>query len=150
PSGETCGSGGVHNVCAEGPDGCTMMTCASQNITCGHAGDGCGGTLDCGTCNFPQTCGGDPTKPGQCGRAGECSMLPTCPPGMTTTLTGTAATALLDRSAAPVGRGSARRLSDSRRVATHVTRRCGPRRRSRATNVACGRHQPEHACLWFH
>lgn len=37
------------------------MTCASQNATCGPIGDGCGGTIDCGTCNPPDTCGGGGT-----------------------------------------------------------------------------------------
>jgi hypothetical protein len=33
---------------------------------CGPAGDGCGGTLQCGTCSAPQTCGGGGT-PNVCG-----------------------------------------------------------------------------------
>jgi hypothetical protein len=68
------------------------MTCAQQNITCGPAGDGCNGTLMCGTCNLPQTCGGDPMKPGQCGCTGICAMVPTCSSDggtATTTLSGT-------------------------------------------------------------
>jgi hypothetical protein len=88
----TCGGGGTHNVCGGGsgsPDGCSPMTCASQKLTCGQAGDGCGNTLQCGTCSLPQTCGGDPTKPGQCGCTGVCQQVPNCPPGTTTTLTGT-------------------------------------------------------------
>jgi len=92
PAGQTCGGGGVHNVCGVsggGPDACSPQTCASQKITCGQAGDGCGGVLNCGTCTAPQTCGGDPTKPGQCGCTGECALVPTCPTGKTTTLSGT-------------------------------------------------------------
>ena len=38
--------------------GCGLATCASQNATCGLVGDGCGGTLDCGSCTAPDTCGG--------------------------------------------------------------------------------------------
>jgi hypothetical protein len=91
PSGQVCGAT-MPNVCGSGgvgPDACAKQTCASQNITCGQAGDGCGGVLNCGTCTAPQTCGGDPTKPGQCGCTGECALVPTCPPGKTTTLSGT-------------------------------------------------------------
>jgi hypothetical protein len=90
--GAICGGGGKPNVCGTGggnPDGCTKMTCASQHINCGQAGDGCGNMLTCGSCTLPQTCGGDPTKPGQCGCTGVCQMVPTCPTGTTTTLSGT-------------------------------------------------------------
>ena len=41
--------------------GCGLVTCASQNATCGPIGDGCGGVLDCGTCTLPDTCGGGGT-----------------------------------------------------------------------------------------
>ena len=44
------------------PDaGCGLVTCASQHATCGLIGDGCGGTIDCGMCTAPQTCGGGGT-----------------------------------------------------------------------------------------
>jgi hypothetical protein len=57
---------------------CTPQTCMSQNIGCGPAGDGCGGTLQCGPCTSPQTCGGG-GQLGQCGYpdAGPC-MPTTC------------------------------------------------------------------------
>ncbi len=48
------------------PPSCTALTCAQQNITCGPAGDGCGGQLSCGSCVSPQTCGGGGVA-GQCG-----------------------------------------------------------------------------------
>src|ERR1700683_3945495 len=32
--------------------------CAQQGVTCGPAGDGCGGALQCGPCTAPETCGG--------------------------------------------------------------------------------------------
>jgi hypothetical protein len=51
---------------------CTKTTCAAQKIACGPAGDGCGGVLDCGTCNPPLTCGGG-------GVASQCGA-PTCTP----------------------------------------------------------------------
>jgi hypothetical protein len=73
PAGQTCGGGGVPGHCGA-PDGgtCKPQTCSQQNIQCGPAGDGCGGTLQCGTCPSGQTCGGG-GKPGQCGS-------PTCTP----------------------------------------------------------------------
>jgi hypothetical protein len=88
--GKTCGGGGVHNQCGVGgteSDGCVKETCASQKISCGQAGNGCGGKLSCGVCALPQICGGDPSKPGQCGCTGTCAKVPKCEAG-TTTLTG--------------------------------------------------------------
>jgi hypothetical protein len=40
-------------------------TCASQNIQCGPAGDGCGNQLNCGNCSTGQVCGLG--GPGKCG-----------------------------------------------------------------------------------
>ena len=41
------------------PDLCKPQTCASQRATCGTVYDGCGKTLQCGTCGLiGQTCGG--------------------------------------------------------------------------------------------
>jgi hypothetical protein len=37
---------------------CVPKTCVQQGYTCGQAGDGCGGVLNCGTCQNGQTCGG--------------------------------------------------------------------------------------------
>ncbi len=65
---QTCGGGGTPGQCGA-PDGgsCTLLTCQSQNIACGPAGDGCGGLIQsCGTCTPPATCGGGGV-PGQCG-----------------------------------------------------------------------------------
>ena len=45
---------------------CTPTTCAAQGKNCGSIPDGCGGTLTCGTCSAPQTCGGGGT-PNVCG-----------------------------------------------------------------------------------
>lgn len=39
--------------------GCGLVTCASAHATCGPIGDGCGDTVDCGTCLAPEVCGGD-------------------------------------------------------------------------------------------
>jgi hypothetical protein len=35
---------------------CTPTTCAARGFTCGTMSNGCGGTIDCGTCTTPQTC----------------------------------------------------------------------------------------------
>ncbi|HEY8038590.1 MAG TPA: hypothetical protein VIF15_02300, partial [Polyangiaceae bacterium] len=60
------------------PPTCTPITCQSQNITCGPAGDGCGNQLNCGVCTPPQTCGGGGI-PGQCGAPDGGSCTPqTC------------------------------------------------------------------------
>jgi hypothetical protein len=57
---------------------CTPRTCAQQNIDCGPAGDGCGGTLQCGTCKAPQTCGGGGVA-SQCGYPDATACVPsTC------------------------------------------------------------------------
>ena len=60
---EFCGGGG-YDVCGgdngQNPDGsviCFPTTCATLGYNCGVAGDGCGGTLNCGTCVAPQQCG---------------------------------------------------------------------------------------------
>lgn len=37
---------------------CAPTTCAAQGKNCGTISDGCGGTLVCGSCTSPQTCGG--------------------------------------------------------------------------------------------
>jgi hypothetical protein len=68
--------------CVPGPPApptCTPITCQDQNITCGPAGDGCGGEItSCGTCTPPQTCGGGGV-PGQCGAPDGGSCTPkTC------------------------------------------------------------------------
>jgi DMSO/TMAO reductase YedYZ heme-binding membrane subunit len=49
---QTC----INNACS-----CTPTTCAAQGKNCGSISNGCGGTLNCGTCTSPQTCGGGGT-----------------------------------------------------------------------------------------
>jgi len=48
---QTCGGGGTVNVC-----GCTPRTTCPAGDNCGSVPDGCGGTLNCGTCANGQTC----------------------------------------------------------------------------------------------
>ncbi len=75
PMGETCGGGGTPGVCGAVDGGsCTPLTCKSQGFNCGPAGDGCGGSLSCGTCTGCQVCGGGGT--GVCG--GACCVPETC------------------------------------------------------------------------
>jgi hypothetical protein len=47
-----CGGAGTPNVC-----GCSLTTCVAQLKNCGTIGDGCGGTLNCGTCPNDEVCG---------------------------------------------------------------------------------------------
>jgi hypothetical protein len=52
---------------------CTPTTCAAVGANCGMIADGCGGTLDCGTCTLPETCGGGGT-PNVCGTTIQCCV----------------------------------------------------------------------------
>jgi hypothetical protein len=56
------GTGGKDGGCA------TPITCASVGATCGPINNGCGGTVQCGTCPSGDTCGGG-GKASQCGSA---------------------------------------------------------------------------------
>jgi hypothetical protein len=47
----TCGGGGVPNIC-----GCSPSTCGSLGKNCDTWPDGCGGTLNCGSCSFGYSC----------------------------------------------------------------------------------------------
>ncbi len=66
------------------PPTCTKKTCKDLGLTCGLAGDGCGGSLDCGVCGPPMctkktcaemgvTCG--PSGDG-CGGTQDCGACP--------------------------------------------------------------------------
>lgn len=50
---------------------CQPKTCEQLGVNCGPAGDGCGGVVQCGTCNSPFTCGGGGV-PSVCGGAPPC------------------------------------------------------------------------------
>jgi hypothetical protein len=56
--------------CITPPPPCVPVTCAQQGITCGPAGDGCGGTLDCGPCP-PNQC-----VPKTCPSNDQCAIIP--------------------------------------------------------------------------
>ena len=60
--GFTCAQG--YEVSSDGKScvaKCTPTTCTAQRATCGTIPNGCGGTLECGSCTAPQTCGGGGT-----------------------------------------------------------------------------------------
>jgi hypothetical protein len=60
---DNLGSPGLTNdSCA-----CVPLTACPSPANCGEIADGCGGTLDCGSCTLPQTCGGGGT-PNVCGQ----------------------------------------------------------------------------------
>lgn len=86
---ETCGGGGVANVC--GTSQCTPQTCTQAGADCGPVGDGCGGLLDCGTCSLPMKCGGG-SLPSVCAIPSSCTNLclqqVSCPGTGTTTVSG--------------------------------------------------------------
>ena len=78
-----CGSGehydgpGAPSQCVKPSigTGCVPQTCVSLGVECGLAGDGCGGTLTCGTCGVGKQCGST-ASPSKC-----VSANPTGPDG---------------------------------------------------------------------
>ena len=70
------------------PDGgtpCVPTTCAAQGKNCDTLPDGCGGTLSCGNCTAPDTCGGGGTA-NVCGKSGGTPDAGTPPGGSTITI----------------------------------------------------------------
>ena len=65
-AGLRCGGPNAHSKCVSPSIGtaCVPKTCVDLGVECGLAGDGCGGTLECGTCALGQQCGavGNPSK----------------------------------------------------------------------------------------
>ena len=59
PPGMTCGGSGIRNVCGFGPPiDCEPLRCEQPGGKyCGTLGNGCGMSIDCGTCPSGQTCG---------------------------------------------------------------------------------------------
>lgn len=95
PASQLCGGGGVSNVC--GGNVCIPKTfaqaCTNAGKNCGPISDGCGGLVNCGTCQDPATCGGGGV-PNKCGVDANCTNLclkqVNCPvSGQTTSITGT-------------------------------------------------------------
>ncbi len=90
PEPQICGAAGF-SKCGGGnglePDGapiCVPTTCQALGFDCGPAGDGCGGVLQCGTCQAPLVCGAA-GAPGRCGSAcfGLCQQQVVCDSGTT-------------------------------------------------------------------
>jgi hypothetical protein len=79
PAGQLCGVTSPSGVCAPDPSSCTPITCqTSSGQYCGVIGNGCGGTLDCGTCAGGQVCGA--SRSNVCAPpAGSCTPI-TCTP----------------------------------------------------------------------
>lgn len=81
-SGSTQSSTGFINSDSSAADatkentGC-LTDCAKLGATCGPAGDGCGGLIQCGTCEAPDTCGGGGT-PSKCGGGTSTCKPKTC------------------------------------------------------------------------
>ena len=69
------------------PPPCVKTTCSAQGLSCGPTGDGCGGTLNCGTCTAPATCGGSGVR-GQCGSSPPCVPTTCAAQGLTCGPTG--------------------------------------------------------------
>jgi hypothetical protein len=80
-AGWTCGTGDRAHVCISADPNCPKLRCDQPTgRLCGKLGDGCGGTIDCGTtfCPDGQTCGGAGIT-GVCGApAGACTNPITC------------------------------------------------------------------------
>jgi hypothetical protein len=62
-------------VSTSAPPTCAPKTCADVGANCGYVSDGCGGLLNCGSCQAPDTCGGGGTA-NQCGSS---CTLTSCP-----------------------------------------------------------------------
>jgi hypothetical protein len=87
-----------------GPDGgplCTPKTCTDLGFDCGPAGDGCGGIVQCGTCQAPLQCGAA-GSPNRCGSTctGLCAQQVACEAG-TTSVSGTVVTGTLPQFGSP-------------------------------------------------
>ena len=65
----SCGDARVEQIVGAPPVECIPNTCSDLGYVCGSWSDGCGGTIDCGTCTDPEVC--DST--GQCIPPGECT-----------------------------------------------------------------------------
>lgn len=62
------------------PDaGCRPLTCETVRAECGTLDDGCGGTLSCGDCEAPETCGvTDRPTSAAARRASACREIAAC------------------------------------------------------------------------
>jgi hypothetical protein len=93
PATQYCGGGGFNQcggstgLTTEGGVPCTPATTCPAGQNCGQAADGCGGLINCGTCNSPQFCGGGGASMcgGNDGLGADggviCTPLTSCPAG---------------------------------------------------------------------
>jgi hypothetical protein len=109
-TGDTCAGGACVGtpipVCP-----CTPTTCAAQGKNCGTILDGCGGTLTCGACTAPQTCGGG-------------GIANVCGPTLSLTATGRAGQTILSTPAGlsvPVGTTGSASFAPGTRITLGVT-----------------------------
>jgi hypothetical protein len=79
--GQSCGGDGTANVCGTKP--CVPTSCSAQGKNCGSISDGCGVTLNCGSCSGVNTCAGGGTanvcgcRPTSCSAQGKnCGNIP--------------------------------------------------------------------------
>ena len=95
PPGMTCGGGGIPNVCGRTPIDCMPLQCQHPGGNyCGTLGNGCGASIDCGTCPTGQTCGAR-TENICATPCPLCSQIARCEDAGATTVSGTALTAAL-------------------------------------------------------
>jgi hypothetical protein len=80
PAGQTCGGAGTSGVCGAPGGSCpTPITCAqSTGRYCGTIGNGCGGSVDCGSCPSGFECGSG-AQANLCVQIG-CTVTTSCTP----------------------------------------------------------------------
>ena len=69
PDAGSTSDGGTPDAQSDGSghgEGCSPKSCLQVGAACGSIDDGCGGTVDCGSCTAPDTCGGAGVE-NQCG-----------------------------------------------------------------------------------
>ncbi|MEM9187622.1 MAG: RHS repeat-associated core domain-containing protein [Myxococcota bacterium] len=93
-------------------------TCADFRATCGTISDGRGGTLDCGSCSFPEVCGGGGV-PNVCGVSvlppDPATVAPPAPNGVGQTLAG--ALDFFDEGTNPIQQGAVPNAIETHRAA---------------------------------
>jgi hypothetical protein len=84
PDGEGAsnGSASTNGGSEADPRSCLPKTCAEEGFSCGTLDDGCGGTLECGTCAQGQACtndsGGNCAAVGTICKAAEMRLMGSC------------------------------------------------------------------------
>ncbi|HVZ33877.1 MAG TPA: hypothetical protein VG963_15730, partial [Polyangiaceae bacterium] len=74
PSGQICGLSQPFQCAVPANAGaCSVTSCSAQGAECGVIADGCGGTIDCGSCASGQICGVN--EPWKCGAPAVCQPL---------------------------------------------------------------------------